>query len=352
MIACRPRSAAAAGDNLLGNTYGILQNFLEAPFIIDEIPIAVEDSIGVATMPEHADDADTLLQRADIAMYRAKQMATGYAVYAPEYDRHSLERLGLMAELRDAIEYNQLLLHFQPKVEIQTGRIVGSEALVRWQHPRHGLLMPDRFIVAAEHTGLINPLTRWVLTDALTQCQGACREGIRLRVSVNLSARSLHDSHLTQTVEQALNATGADPRQLILEITESAIVLDPKLAEETLAELSRMGVWLSIDDFGTGYTSLANIKRLPINELKIDKSFVANMLTDKDDAMIVRSVIELGQNLGMRVVAEGVETRETFDALATLGCDEAQGYFISKPQACELLKSWFPNSPWKIGAAA
>ncbi len=329
-----------------------IQDCLEAPFTIDGIPIAVEASIGVATMPEHADDADTLLQRADIAMYRAKQKASGYAVYTPEYDRRSPERLGLMAELRGAIEGGQLLLHFQPKVEIKTGCIVGTEALVRWQHPRHGLLPPDRFILAAEQTGLIRPLTRWVLIEALSHCQRARRQGIQLRVSVNLSARSLHDPHLPKLVEEALTATGAEPGQLTLEITESAIVLDPKRAEETLVALSRMGTWLSIDDFGTGYTSLASIKLLPVNEIKIDKSFVLGMLMNNSDAMIVRSVIDLGHNLGLRVVAEGVETKETFDALSALACDEAQGYFINKPQACEPLKSWFTTSSWKIGSVA
>ena len=326
-----------------------LQDCLEAPFMIDRIPIAVEASVGVSMMPNHADDADTLLQRADIAMYHAKQMATGYAVYAPEYNRHSPERLGLMAELRDAIEGDQLLLHFQPKVEIDTGRIVGTEALVRWQHPNSlALLMPDKFILAAEQTGLIGPLTRWVLIDALSQWQGARHQSIHLLVSVNLSARLLHDPRLPELVENALKTTGAEPEQLMLEITESAIVLDPKRAQETLVALSRMGVSLSIDDFGTGYTSLASIKRLPVNEIKIDKSFIAGILTDEKDAMIVRSVIELGHNLGLTVVAEGVETKEVYDFLASLDCDEAQGYFICRPQACESLISWFSASPWKI----
>ncbi len=325
-----------------------LQDFLQTPFMIDDVPIAVEASIGVAITPTHGADADLLLQRADIAMYRAKKMASGYAVYAPEHDPHSPERLGLMAQLRDAIERNQLLLHFQPKVEIGTGRLVGTEALVRWQHPRRGLLMPDRFIGTAEHTGLMTPLTRWVLTDALTHCQGARREGIRMGVSVNLSARSLHDAHLPEMVENVLKTAGAEPSQLILEITESAIVLDPTRAQETLAALSRMGVRLSIDDFGTGYTSLASLRDLPVNEVKIDKSFVVGMLANKSDAMIVRSVIELGHILGLRVVAEGVETKETLDALAALGCDEAQGFYISKPQACESLKKWFPTSPWPL----
>jgi diguanylate cyclase len=340
---------AATGD--VRHVIKKLQDCLAVPLMIDGIPIVVEASIGVATMPDHADDADMLLQQADIAMYRAKRMAIDYAVYTPELNPHSPERLGLMAELRDAIEQKQLLLHFQPKLELKTGRIVGTEALVRWQHPRLGLLPPDKFILAAEHTGLIGPLTRWVLIDALTQCLGARREGIRLRVSVNLSARSLHDPHLPKMIADALAATGAEPGQLMLEVTESAIVLDPKHAEENLMALSRMGTGLSIDDFGTGYTSLASIKRLPVNEIKIDKSLVTNMLTDKKDAMIVRTVIEFGHNFGLTVVAEGVETQEVLDALAALGCDEVQGFFISTPQAWELLKSWFPTSHYKIGPA-
>lgn len=325
-----------------------LQDFLQAPFMIGGIPIAVEASTGVALIPEHADDADTLLQRADIAMYRAKQMATGYTLYTQEYDSHSPERLALMAELRDAIGHDQLLLHFQPKVALKSGQIVGSEALVRWQHPRHGLLMPDRFIATAERTGLLEPLTEWVLADALKQCMAARREGIHLNISVNLSARSLHSPRLTEIVERALNDEAADPANLTLEITESAIMLDPAGAKQTLAALSEMGIRLSIDDFGTGYTSLASIKRLPVNEIKIDRSFVSGMLRDQHDAMVVRSIIELGHNLGHTVVAEGVETREMYDFLAAMGCDEVQGYFISRPQACEPLKTWLANSPWRI----
>lgn len=324
-----------------------LQDFLQAPFMIGGIPVAVEASIGVALFPEHANNADAMLQRADIAMHRAKQMASGYALYTQEYDSHSPERLGLMAELRDAIGQNQLLLHFQPKVALNSGQIIGNEALVRWRHPRHGLLTPDRFIATAERTGLIEPLTKWVLNDALSHCVAAHREGLHLNVSVNLSARSLHSPRLTETVEHALRDTGANPKDLTLEITESAIMLAPAEAEKTLVILSGMGIWLSIDDFGTGYTSLASIKRLPVDEIKIDKSFVFGMLRDQRDAMVVRSVIELGHNLGHKVVAEGVETQEMYELLASIGCDEAQGYFISRPQACEPLKQWFAVSPWK-----
>ncbi len=336
---------AAAGD--VEFVIKKIQDFLQAPFMIGGIPIAVEASIGVAMVPEHASDAGTLMQRADIAMYRAKQMASGYALYTQEFDSHSPERLGLMAELRDAIGNDQLLLHFQPKVAIKTGQIIGSEALVRWQHPRHGLLMPDHFITTAERTGLMEPLTDWVLTDALTRCTAAQEEGINLRVSVNLSARTLHSPHLTESVERALKTTGADPTKLTLEITESAIMLDPAGAENTLANLSGMGIRLSIDDFGTGYTSLASIKRLPVDEIKIDKSFVFGMLSDQRDAMVVRSIIELGHNLGHTVVAEGVETREMYDFLASMDCDEAQGYFISRPQTCKALEKWLAVSSWK-----
>ena len=327
-----------------------IQACLRVPVLIDGIPIVVEASIGVATVPEHANDADTLLQRADIAMYRAKRMASGYAVYSPEYNLYSPERLGLMAELLDAIELEQLLLHYQPKVALATGRVVGHEALVRWQHPRLGLVPPDKFILAAEQTGLIAPLTVWVLNDALNHCQRAQREGFTLqRVSVNLSARSLHDPRLPQIIEESLARAGAKPSQLMLEVTESAIVLDPLRAKENLVALSDIGVWLSIDDFGTGYTSLSSIKHLPIDEIKIDQSFITNMLTDKKDAMIVRTIIELGHNFNLTVVAEGVETKQVWDALAALGCDEIQGYFISKPQTYEQLKIWLPTSPYKPG---
>ncbi len=362
-VGIRLRSTLFASDviaRLGGNEFGILmsrpdstddvsevikniQQFLEEPFILDDIPIIVEASIGVVNVPEHGDNAATLLQRADIAMYRAKKMASGFAVYAPEYDQRSPERLGLMGELRDAIEGGQLLLHYQPKVDIKTGYIIGVEALVRWQHPRLGLLPPDTFILAAEQTGLIGPLTRWVLINALTHCQR-----MQLHVSVNLSARSLHDPHLVAFVSDALLKTGAMPQQLTLEVTESAIVLDPKSAEEMLAALNQMGIKISIDDFGTGYTSLASIKHLSVNEIKIDKSFVLGMLENNSDAAIVRSVIDLGHNLGLRIVAEGIETKEILEALADLGCDEAQGYYISKPQPGALLDDWFRTCAWKM----
>lgn len=318
-----------------------LQHLLEAPFILEDIPIIVEASFGVAVLPDHADLPDVLLQRAEIAMYRAKKMASGYAIYTPEYDRRSPERIGLMAELRQAIDSGQLLLQFQPQVDIQSNHVVGSEALVRWQHPRLGLLPPDKFILAAEQTGLVGPLTRWVLIEALKRSLE-----MQLHVSVNLSARSLHDPHLPKVVEGVMNETGTVAQQLTLEVTESAIVLDPARAEHNLAALNRLGVRISIDDFGTGYTSLASIKNLAVNEIKIDKSFVLGMLKNNSDATIVRSVIDLGHNLGLQVVAEGVETQELYEAIRSLGCDYAQGYFISRPQDSGALQMWLSSASW------
>lgn len=320
-----------------------LQGAFSSPFMIDGVPIEVEVSIGVATMPEHADNADKLLQLADIAMYRAKKMSSGYAIYEPRYNLHSMERLGLMAELRDGIEQNQLILHYQPKLDLRTHHIFGLEALVRWQHPRMGLLYPDKFIGIAEPTGLINPLTRWVLREALNYCQEQKFKGTKLCMCVNLSARSLHDPQLLNMIDDALSITGTDPHQLMLEITESAIFIDPVRAEEVIIALTDRGIGLSIDDFGTGFTSLASIKSLPVSEIKIDRSFIMDMLTNKKDAMIVRSVIELGHNLGIVVVAEGVETKEILDALVDYGCDIIQGYYISKPMPADILKTWLTN---------
>ncbi|MBA3695247.1 MAG: EAL domain-containing protein [Methylotenera sp.] len=325
-----------------------LQGAFSLPFMIDGVPIGVEVSIGVATMPEHADNADKLLQLADIAMYRAKQMSSGYVIYEPRFNLHSMERLGLMAELRDGIEQHQLLLHYQPKLDLRTHHIVGLEALARWQHPRLGLLYPDKFIGIAEPTGLINPLTRWVLCEALHYCQDEALKGIKLRMCVNLSARSLHDPLLLSMIDDALKITSTDSSQLMLEITESAIFIDPVRAEEVITDLSLRGIGLSIDDFGTGFTSLASIKSLPVNEIKIDKSFIMDMMTNKKDAMIVRSVIELGHNLGIMVVAEGVETKEILDALVDFGCDVIQGYYISRPLPAETLKKWLSDFAFSI----
>jgi diguanylate cyclase (GGDEF)-like protein/PAS domain S-box-containing protein len=325
-----------------------LEKTLEAPFAIDGLTVTVEASIGIALYPEHGSKAETLIQRADVAMYTAKQSGCGHAVYSPEHDHYSPGRLALMGELRYAIEHDELVLHYQPKIDLQTSRVIGVEALVRWQHPHRGLIPPDEFVPLAEQTGLIKPLTLGVITAALRQLQIWHRDGLRLNMAVNLSAKNLQDPQLPDQVAELLQNAGASPEHLELEITESTIMADPARALDILTRLNRMGLVLTIDDFGTGYSSLGYLKRLPVSAIKIDKSFVRNMAEDDNDAVIVRSTIELAHNLGLTVVAEGVETQYLLDRLAALGCDAVQGYYMSRAMPADALTRWFHESPWQV----
>jgi diguanylate cyclase (GGDEF)-like protein/PAS domain S-box-containing protein len=321
---------------------------LENPFFIESIPIVVEASIGIALTPDHGENPDSLIQRADIAMYVAKENKSGYTVYSSAEDKHSPRRLALLGELRSAIDNNDLFLVYQPKIHLKTGRITGVEALIRWRHPQYGVIPPDQFITVAERSGLIKPLTLWVVKTALQQCKLWHEEGRQMNVAVNLSARNLEDPQLPDQISELLHASGVISSSLELEITESALMVNPARALETLKQLSGMGIQLSIDDFGTGYSSLGYLKRLPVNQIKIDKSFVKEMALDEDDAMIVRSTIELTHNLGLTVVAEGVETQEALDQLASLGCDAAQGFYISRPVPPSELNQWFTeNGPFQ-----
>jgi len=321
---------------------------LEPPFVIGELTVDVRASIGIALFPKHGDDKDTLFRRADVAMYLAKQSASSYAIYSPERDSYSPERLALMAELHRAIDKEQLFLVYQPKINLVTGTITGVEALARWQHPKLGLIPPDQFIPMAERTGFIKLLTMWGLQTALSQSHAWLQQGLGVPVSVNLSTRILHDGHFPDQVAQLLDSHGIGPEQLELEITESVIMADPAHALDILTRISRMGVALSIDDFGTGYSSLAYLKKLPVNAVKIDKSFVLHMTKDQNDAQIVRSTIELAHNLGLKVIAEGVENREVWDRLLALGCDEAQGYYMSRPLPASEMTNWLCESIWGL----
>ena len=322
---------------------------LEPPFVIGELTMHARASIGIAFFPTHGEDRDTLMRRADIAMYLAKQSANGYAVYSPEHDSYSPERLALIAELHRTIDNNQLFLAYQPKINLGTGTITGLEALARWQHPKIGLIPPDQFIPMAERTGFIKSLTLWGLKAALSQSRYWLQHGVGVPVSVNLSARILHDGGFPDRMEELLESYGIAPEQLELEITESVIMTDPAHALDILTRISRMGVGLSIDDFGTGYSSLAYLKKLPVNAVKIDKSFVIHMIKDQSDAQIVRSTIELAHNLGLKVIAEGIETREVWDRLVALGCDEGQGYYMSRPIGAPEMTQWLHESPWGLG---
>ncbi len=317
---------------------------LENPFFLDEvageITLDVEASIGIVLSPEQGGDVDSLLQRADVAMYAAKAARTGYEFYSNEQDFHSPKRLALLGELRKAIDEDELVLHYQPKIEARSGRLVGLEALLRWRHSARGLIYPDEFIPSAERTGLIHPLTRHVLRKALMQWVEWRQQGLELSIAVNVSRQSLLDPNFPNEVAQLLETHSVPASDLELEITESSIMADFEQAKEVLERLSRMGIRLSLDDYGSGYSSLAHIKRLPITEVKIDKSFVLGMARDPGDRVIVRSTIELGHNLGLSVVAEGVESLETLRDLATLGCDRAQGFWVSGPLPGAEVVAW------------
>jgi diguanylate cyclase (GGDEF)-like protein len=317
-----------------------LEEALGRAFTVDELVLETEASIGIAIFPEHGEDVATLIRRADVAMYLAKGSPGGIELYAPEHDHYSPERLGLLGQLRRAIDHGQLVLHYQPEASLPGGEVRWVEALVRWQHPERGLLLPDEFLPLAEHTGLMRPLTHHVLDQALRQCRAWEDQGLSLGVAVNLSARDLLNLELPDEVAALLSKWGLEPSRLELEVTESTILVDPLRARAVLTRLSELGVRVAIDDFGSGYTSLGYLKRLPVDVLKIDRSFVISMGADEQDAVIVRSAIELGHNLGLEVVAEGVESADIWSELGRLGCDRAQGFYLSRPVLADELGRW------------
>ena len=321
---------------------------LDAPTLVDDHAFSIGGSIGIALTPEHGDDVTTLLRCADVAMYVAKRSQSGLTEYTPEVDKHSPRKLALMSELRQAIADDGLLIHYQPKVSFSLGRMVGVEALVRWPHPVHGLIPPDDFIPLAEHTGLIGPLTRWVLERAIHQCRDWEQVGLHMNVAVNLSTHTLYDPQLLSTVTDLLQKYEVAPSQLTLEITESMLMEEPERAHVVLADLRALGLSISIDDFGTGYSSLVYLKRLTIDEVKIDKAFVFGLGVDADpaDAAIVRAVVAMARPLQCEVVAEGVETVETWTFLQELGCDLAQGYYFSRPLPATALEQWARTTRW------
>lgn len=312
----------------------------------------VSASLGIVIFPQHGEDADVLLQRADIAMYAAKREKVGYVVYHPDLDRLSVERSALGHDLRQAIKNNEFLLYYQPKLDLRTNRVDCVEALIRWQHPTRGLIPPNDFIPLAEEIGFIDSLTWWVIESALTQIRHWDADGINLSISVNISAINLRDPVFSTKVIQLLGSIGVDPARLEFEITESTLINDPLRVSAVIRELSDKGVCFSIDDFGTGYSSLVYLRQLPLTTIKIDKSFVMGMRHDHDDATIVGSLIGLGRNLGMKVVAEGVENEEVANQLKSLGCDVAQGYWLSRPVPADALAKWLQNPTRKPTASA
>jgi diguanylate cyclase (GGDEF)-like protein/PAS domain S-box-containing protein len=326
---------------------------LQAPFMVEGQPVAIGASIGVALWPEHGDEPDALLRRADVAMYVAKRTGDGFAIYTADQDRNSPDRLSMIGELGRAIDEGELVLHYQPKIELKTGQLAGVEALVRWAHPLRGSIGPDQFIPIAEQAGLIDRLTRWVLRAALAQAAAWQRIGLVVPVAVNLSMRSLTDELLPDKIAELLLAARTPSSLLVLEITESRLMVDLPRTLSILQRLRAMGIRIAIDDFGTGHSSLAYLKRLPVDEVKIDRSFVRDIAADATDRIIVRSTVDLAHSLGLRVVAEGVEDALTKELLAALGCDEVQGFHLSRPLRGHDLTHWLceqPQQPLQLAA--
>jgi diguanylate cyclase len=370
------RLRAATGDDVMlarlgGDEFGIvapgcdsddamrvaerIRTSLEAPFVVRAVPLVIEASVGISLYPEHGADVDTLIQRADVAMYEAKDKRLGVALYDDTLDTGTAEELALVSELRKALERQEILIHYQPQIDVRSGAVAGMEALVRWQHPGRGLLQPGAFVPLVERTGLSTALSEYVLANVIEQLRDwrdAATE-LDFTVAVNLTMFDLLDTSLPEKVAQLLDEAGIEPQQLELEITERVIMADPVRVRDVVERLKAIGVRLAIDDFGTGYSSLSYLKSLPIDAIKIDRSFVMGMAEEESDRAIVRSTIDLGHNLGLTVVAEGVETEEMLEELARYGCDMAQGFYIARPRAAdELWLTGATTEPRALGLAS
>jgi diguanylate cyclase (GGDEF)-like protein len=323
-----------------------MQQSLEVPIAIAGHMVDVGASIGIATYPDHGEDLITLLRHADSAMYIAKRNGTGCAIYDTRYANDSRERLSLMSELRQAVEHDELVAFYQPKIDLARPHQLSVEALIRWEHKTRGFVPPDQFIPFAEQTGYITMITEWMINRVLKQMRRWHEEGLEIHVAVNISTRDVMNPHFPVTLATLIDRHRCKAEWLTLEITETAIVDDPAQAQANIDRLHAQGCRISIDDFGTGYSSLAYLKRLKVDELKIDRSFVMGMAADPSDAVIVRSTIDLGHNMGLRVTAEGVETEGALKQLRAMGCDMAQGYLFSRAVGAADLEAWFAASPW------
>jgi len=337
---------SVAGPEDVSFVAGKLLTKLEEPIQLEGSTFNVHPRIGIALFPEHSTSADKLVHTADIALTNAKRTNKRYVLYAQ--DQNVSRTLLRMSELRQAIVADQLFLLYQPKINLKTGSVAGLEVLTRWQHPDLGLISPDEFIPVAERTGLIIPLTLWVLHHSLLQCRAWNDMGFDVTVAVNLSMWNLEAQELPDQLDGLIKSIGLPSNKLELEITESAIMVDPQKTMRTLTLIRDLGVRFAIDDFGTGYSSLTHLRKLPVGGIKIDKSFVKSMEFDRDNAVIVRSIIDLGHNLGLNVTAEGVETQDAKDMLLTFGCDEAQGYYYSHPILAHEIFQFFQRLPPKV----
>ena len=320
---------------------------LQRPFMVAGINLEIGASIGVAVYPEHGKDSHALLRSADVAMYTAKQHGGGIELYNPKQDLNTPERLALVSEFNNGLRAHELELFYQPKIDLHTRQVVGFEALMRWQHPRLHLLAPDRFLPLIEMTDAIHALTRTVLDIACAQLKSWIADGQPWTVAVNLSARNLIDDRIVRYVAGLMQHHQIPAGRLELEITETALIQDPDRALELLKQINALGVTLSIDDFGTGYSSLAYLRNMPISALKIDRAFIRDLLTNPQDQLIARSIIQLAQSLKLKVIAEGVETTEVMARLQAMGCDQVQGYYFSRPLPLPELQLWLAR--WSNG---
>jgi diguanylate cyclase (GGDEF)-like protein len=364
-VACRLNSIIRESDSLArlgGDQFGVLLqpvnnartatervitqilDSFDMPFTTQDKQLCISLTMGISFFPEDGTNEESLLSNAESAMHRAKRNGLPYQYFDPRNDVSPVEQLRYSGQIRTALDNNEFLLHYQPQVDIQTSRIIGAEALLRWEHPVEGTVMPQRIIPVAEQLGMITSITNWVLVTALRQCKQWSHEGISIPVSVNVSARSFQNPRLLEKIEWALQEADVSGECLEIEITEATLMQDLDRAADVLNRLSESGVTIAIDDFGTGYSSLSYLKRLPIHTLKIDQSFIMDVAFDQQDVAIVRSIIDLGHNLGYKVVAEGVENSMAWDVLNKLGCDTAQGFHISKPLAENHFSSWLADS--------
>lgn len=309
-------------------------------FLVNDLSLYIGISIGISTYPEHGATTQTLLQRADIAMYEAKRNKSGYKVYDAKYDEHSIGKLSLVSDIRTAIDNKQLYMEYQPIINIKTGSIVSAEALLRWEHPLLGKVYPDEIIPIAEQTGLINPITYWIIDTTAKYSKKLNENGIDIKIAINLSVYNLQENDFVENIIAIFEKNEVSTSNFIIEITESVMMTNPKKSIDILNKLDKLNIEIAVDDFGTGYSSLAYLKRLPLSKLKIDKTFIIDMTTDENDAMIVRSTIDLAHNLGMQVIAEGIEDEESIELLAILGCELGQGYFISPPVSDDNFETW------------
>ena len=323
-------------------------HLLSQPFSIENFTLVIRANVGIVLFPDHGADGEQLIRRANVAMQLAKLSRNDYSFYCPEHDADKKRHLALASDLNRALENNALELYYQPKISMRSGTVNGFEALARWPHPAHGMVPPDEFIPLAERTGMIRELADWALTYALTQSTALRNNGISLPIAVNLSAFNLQDTHLLDMMAELCAVRTAENETLELEITESAVMADPASALDVLSRLRGFGITLYIDDFGTGYSSLSYLKKLPVAAVKIDKSFVADMLEDSDSASIVRATITLAHDMGLTVVAEGVENEAVWETLKNLGCDAAQGYYMGRPMPAEQINTWLHESPWGL----